>query len=148
VGAERAARLRAGYGDLLQRIARRSRTPEDRDRLLERAHRLNPDDYTEEAPLREALSGCEAEWAALIAELPSRRRGRRGGKRRVDGGGTGAPGPAGEAGASDSSRMEDESNGGDEGTDDADVDRADWDAGVADRDDDGAAESTDVPGDG
>jgi hypothetical protein len=81
-GAERAAQLRAQYGDLLQRITRRSRTPEDRDRLTERAQRLNPDDWPDEAEVAAHLESIQAEWDAVAAELPSRRRGRRGGRRR------------------------------------------------------------------
>ncbi|TAK15326.1 MAG: hypothetical protein EPO35_07790, partial [Acidobacteria bacterium] len=42
VGAAEAARLRAAFAELAQRIVRRSRTPEERDRLTERAARLNP----------------------------------------------------------------------------------------------------------
>jgi hypothetical protein len=82
LGAERAARLRAEYADLAQRIARRSRTPEDRDRLSERAQRLNPDDWPDSAAVATGLEGFQAEWDAIVAELPARRRGRRGGRRR------------------------------------------------------------------
>jgi hypothetical protein len=82
LGAERAAQLRVQYGDLLQRIARRSRTPEDRDRLTQRAQRLNPDDWPDETEIRAHVDSIQAEWEALSAELPSRRRGRRGGRRR------------------------------------------------------------------
>ncbi|MEO8482900.1 MAG: hypothetical protein ABI634_11870 [Acidobacteriota bacterium] len=82
LGAERAAELRTQYGDLLQRIARRSRTPEDRDRLTQRAQRLNPDDWPDDTEIRAHAGTVLAEWEALVAELPSRRRGRRGGRRR------------------------------------------------------------------
>jgi hypothetical protein len=47
LGADRARALRTLYGELVQRIQRRARTPEDRERLLERAQRLNPDDWQE-----------------------------------------------------------------------------------------------------
>jgi hypothetical protein len=92
VGAETAARLRAQYAELLERILRRSRTPEERDRLSERAHRLNPDDWPDEAEVRTGVAQFESERAALMAELPSRRRGRRGGRRPVDGPSTGPSG--------------------------------------------------------
>jgi hypothetical protein len=82
VGAETAARLRARYAEVLQRIARRSRSPEERDRLVERARRLNPDDWPDEAGVRAAVGTIEADWLALVADLPARRRGRRGGRRR------------------------------------------------------------------
>src|SRR5690242_1413225 len=49
VGAERAARLRGRYADLAQRIGRRARTPEERDRLMERLQRLNPEEWADEA---------------------------------------------------------------------------------------------------
>jgi hypothetical protein len=78
LGAETAARLRARYGEVLQRIARRSRSAEERDRLLERARRLNPDDWPDEAGIRTASVTVEAEWLAIVGELPARRRGRRG----------------------------------------------------------------------
>jgi len=85
VGGERAARLRARYTELTVRIARRSRTPEDRDRLVERMQRLNPEDWADEAAVRAVVFTVEAEWDAIAAELPSRRRGRRGGRHRHDG---------------------------------------------------------------
>ncbi|HYN07819.1 MAG TPA: hypothetical protein VES67_10550 [Vicinamibacterales bacterium] len=85
LGSETAARLRARYAEVLQRIARRSRSPEERDRLVERARRLNPDDWPDEAGVRAAAVTIEAEWQALVADLPARRRGRRGGRRRAQG---------------------------------------------------------------
>jgi hypothetical protein len=93
LGAAEAARLRARYGEVLQRIARRSRTPDERDRLVERARRLNPDDWSDEGSIRVAAVTVEAEWLAIVAELPARRRGRRGGRRRGQGRGL-APGEA------------------------------------------------------
>jgi hypothetical protein len=81
-GAAEAARLRAAHADLVTRIARRARTPEDRDRLMARAERLNPGTWDDQASIRAALPTVEADWAAIDAELPSRRRGRRGGRRR------------------------------------------------------------------
>ncbi len=81
-GAERAAKLRAAYLDLLQRIGRRSRTPEERDRLTSRMQRLNPDEWPDEATVRAQLDAVQAEWTAIAAELPARRRGRRGGRHR------------------------------------------------------------------
>jgi hypothetical protein len=80
LGAREAARLRRRYSDLLQRIARRARTPEDRDRLTERLARLNPDEWPDETTVRAAAASVETEWDGLDAELPQRRRGRRGGR--------------------------------------------------------------------
>jgi len=81
LGAAEADRLRKAYADLLQRISRRARTPEDRDRLTARAARLNPDEWPDEAAAAAAVQSVEAEWDAIAAELPARRRGRRGGRR-------------------------------------------------------------------
>lgn len=91
VGAGEAARMRRRYAELLQRIARRARTPEERDRLTERLKRLNPDDWTDEAAVRANAPGADAGWNAIGGELPSRRRGRRGGRGRNDG----QPAPSG-----------------------------------------------------
>jgi hypothetical protein len=84
IGAQRAAQLRGRYAELTLRIGRRARTPEDRDRLLERMQRLNPDEWMDEAAVRTAALTVEAEWDAVTAELPGRRRGRRGGRNRRD----------------------------------------------------------------
>jgi hypothetical protein len=112
LGAQHAARLRARYGDVLQRIARRSRSPEERDRLVERARRLNPDDWPGEAEVRTAVVTVEAEWLAIVADLPARRRGRRGGRRRGQGRGVGASDAPGTPGAEPqpSGIIEDEGN--------------------------------------
>jgi hypothetical protein len=85
VGAERAARLRGRYQELVERIGRRARTPEDRDRLMDRMQRLNPDEWGDEQAIRAAVATVEAEWDTLATELPSRRRGRRGGRHRQHG---------------------------------------------------------------
>jgi hypothetical protein len=82
LGAQRAAQLRGRYADLTLRIGRRSRTPEERDRLLERMQRLNPDEWGDEPAVRTAAACVETEWEAVTAELPGRRRGRRGGRHR------------------------------------------------------------------
>jgi len=82
LGAKEAARLRTRYTELLQRIARRSRGPEERDQLTERAQRLNPDDWADAMAVRAGVSTVDAEWDAIGGELPQRRRGRRGGRRR------------------------------------------------------------------
>jgi hypothetical protein len=104
-GAADAARLRQRHADLLQRILRRARTPEDRDRLTERAVRLNPDDWPDEAAARAGLATIEGEWEVITAELPQRRRGRRGGRhrneRRPDQAGSDLIPEAGEAGEAD-----------------------------------------------
>ncbi len=81
LGPAEAARLRQQYRDLLHRIGRRARTPEDRVRLLERAEGLNPDIWPE-ANIRARASEMVAECEAIASELPARRRGRRGGRDR------------------------------------------------------------------
>lgn len=139
VGAAEAARLRGAYADLLQRIARRARSPEERDRLLERAQRLNPDDWRDEAAATGGVQSAEADWDAIAAELPRRRRGRRGGRHRER---PDAPGPSGimAEGADEDGESTDETL--------ADADRA-ADADGGDRGAVGGADadagSTDVP---
>jgi hypothetical protein len=86
LGAHEADRLRRRYAELMQRIARRARTPEDRDRLTERLKRLNPEEWADEAAVRANAPGVDAGWNAISGELPSRRRGRRGGRNRPDAG--------------------------------------------------------------
>ena len=81
-GAVEAARMRAAYNDLLQRIARRARTPEERDRLTERAGRLNPDEWMDAAAVSAAVATFDADCESIRQELPRRRRGRRGGRAR------------------------------------------------------------------
>ena len=85
IGVREAARLRGQYQDLLQRIARRARTPEDRDRLTERLVRLNPDEWADAEGVKAGIASVEVEWTAIAEELPRRRRGRRGGRSREDG---------------------------------------------------------------
>lgn len=92
VGAARATRLRARYRELIERIGRRARTPEQRDRLIEAAERLNPDDWPDAESVRAGVATIEEEWDALAAELPARRRSRRG--RRRESGEAGPPAPA------------------------------------------------------
>ena len=86
LGGAEAARLRGKHAELCHRIARRARTPEERDRLSESAQRLNPDTWTDEAAIRAGIKDIDARFEAVAAELPRRRRGRRGGKVRDDGG--------------------------------------------------------------
>lgn len=62
--ARTAARVRVQYAELLQRIARRSRTPEDRDRLNERLQRLNPDEWPDEVTVRQSMP-LWVEWEAV-----------------------------------------------------------------------------------
>jgi len=83
LGAEAAMRLRSRYHELVHRIARRARTPEERARLTERSARLNPDEWPDEAAIRASAESFAAEWNAVMAELPQRRRGRRGGRHRL-----------------------------------------------------------------
>jgi hypothetical protein len=82
LGAAEAARLRAAFAELTQRIVRRSRTPEERDRLTERAARLNPDEWADEAAIKDGTAQFGVELDAIRQELPRRRRGRRGGRSR------------------------------------------------------------------
>lgn len=82
LGAAEAARLRAAFSELTQRIVRRSRTPEERDRLTERAARLNPDEWADEAAIKDGAVLFGVELEAIRQELPRRRRGRRGGRSR------------------------------------------------------------------
>lgn len=84
LGPQHAARLRGRYRQFIDRITRRAETPEERDRLLDLARRLNPEDWMDEAAVRAAVVSVEAGWDAIAAELPSRRRGRRGGRRRSE----------------------------------------------------------------
>jgi hypothetical protein len=81
LGAHEAARLRGRYTELQQRIIRRAPTPEERDRLTDRLARLNPDEWPDEATIRQTTATAETEWSAIAEELPRRRRGRRGGRR-------------------------------------------------------------------
>ena len=67
---QHAARLRARYGEILQRIARRSRSPEERDRLVERARRLNPDDWPGEAEVRSAVAHRRGRMAGNCGRPP------------------------------------------------------------------------------
>lgn len=82
VGAQEAARMRATYNELIQRVARRARTPEERDRLTERASRLNPDEWVDAAAVAAGQSTFGVDVEAIRQELPRRRRGRRGGRAR------------------------------------------------------------------
>jgi hypothetical protein len=84
LGASEAARLRQRYQEIGHRIARRARTPEDRDRLNARLQRLNPDDWADEAAVRAGAASIGADWDEITAELPGRRRGRRGGRGRSE----------------------------------------------------------------
>ncbi len=92
LGAAEAARLRTRYNELVQRVGRRARSPEERDRLLDRAKRLNPDGWPDESTIRAQVASMDAACDAIVAELPSRRRGRRGGRRRAEEGGAAASG--------------------------------------------------------
>lgn len=111
VGAERAAALRTHYAELVQRIHRRARTPEERERLLDLAHRLNPDDWIDAAAIPGLANGFDADRQAILAEIPGRRRGRRGGRRGdrpAGAGGDAAPvdEPAADEGSDDADEAE------------------------------------------
>ncbi|MCC7007482.1 MAG: hypothetical protein IT184_01560 [Acidobacteria bacterium] len=84
LGAERAARLRGRYAELRDRVERRARTPEERQELIARLARLNPDDWPDERAAAAAAATIDADWDAILAALPQRRRGRRGGRRREE----------------------------------------------------------------
>lgn len=120
LGEAESAALRRRHTDLLDRITRRSRTPEERDRLLERARRLNPDDWPDEAAVRAAAPSISADWGVIAAELPGRRRGRRGGRRRAQAAAP-APGASAIIGEGDSSHA---------GSETTHVDRPDADSGA------------------
>lgn len=81
-GAVEAARLRGAYNELIQRVARRARTPEERDRLTERTGRLNPDEWHDAEAVTAGLATFAVDSEAIRQELPRRRRGRRGGRAR------------------------------------------------------------------
>jgi hypothetical protein len=108
LGAATAARLRTRFSEVSQRIARRSRTPEERDALLERARPLNPDSWADETTIRERAASIDSELDALASALPSRRRGRRGGRHRTEQAQGRDTGPVGASGimADDGDRLE------------------------------------------
>lgn len=81
-GAAEAARMRVAYNELVQRVARRARTPEERDRLIERAGRLNPDEWPDADAITAGTATFAVDCEAIRQELPRRRRGRRGGRAR------------------------------------------------------------------
>jgi len=142
LGAAEAGRLRRRFSETRQRIARRARTPEDRDQLSERAERLNPDEWADETAVREKAVTFDADLDAIADELPGRRRGRRGGRGRK---------PQAEPGTgADSAIMEDDGgrNAGDRQLSAADrvADAAgDGDGVGPDPPAAGAATTTDVP---
>jgi hypothetical protein len=86
VGPSEAARLRQRFAELVQRVGRRAPTPEERDRLLDQLRRLNPDEWADEATARANAPSVGAAWDEVGRALPSRRRGRRGGRPRPDAG--------------------------------------------------------------
>jgi hypothetical protein len=94
LGTGQAAALRRRYLELSERVTRRAPTPELRDRLLEGLKRLNPDDWADEAAVRAGSRTIHADLSAISAELPGRRRGRRGGRRRESGVEAAGPAPA------------------------------------------------------
>jgi hypothetical protein len=139
IGASDAARWRQRYSDLELRIGRRARTPEERDRLLERLGRLNPDDWADEAAVRTGMPVADAEMTAIGAELPGRRR-RRGGRLRN------RPDEGQPAATDGSSAIMDEDGGVDAISDDSDASEPDRGAG-APRDDGGLGAEPDAGSD-
>ena len=137
-------RARASRSGAAPRAVRRSArsesravpgVPEERDQLVERLRRLNPDDWGNESAVRAGVSTVEAEWDAIAAALPPRRRGRRGG--RLD-----SPTPGGEGGRRTKRRPRSPTSGIIAGDGDADarqedvqMDRADRTAGDSGDDD-------------
>jgi len=97
LGAAEAARLRHRYAELAQRVGRRSRTPEERDRLTAELTAVNPDDWSGADVIRQQARTADSRWDAIAAQLPKRRRGRRGG--RADGAPEENDGPDQTAGA-------------------------------------------------
>jgi hypothetical protein len=85
LGAAEAARLRHRYAELVQRIGRRARTPEDRDRLMAALVVVNPDAWVGPDVIRQQARGADSIWDAIAAQLPKRRRGRRGGSDQATG---------------------------------------------------------------
>jgi len=131
LGGGHAARLRGRYAEILQRILRRSRTAEERDRLTEQMQRLNPDDWADAEAIKAAAQTIDANWDAVVGELPARRRGRRGGRRR-QGDRPESEGPGSAAGEPDGSVIMDG--------------RGDTDAGA--ETEVGGVDRADAPGDG
>lgn len=80
LGAVEAARLRQRYAELVQRVGRRARTPEERDRLMGELSGVNPDAWAGADVIRQQARGADRVWDAVAAQLPKRRRGRRGGR--------------------------------------------------------------------
>lgn len=146
LGASAAGRLRERYAALQQRIERRARTPEERDRLTERVQRLNPDGWEDEAAARTGAAGVEAEWDEIALSLPQRRRGRRGG-RRADGPDAGTP-PGEHAGDRPSSEIIGSEGDTNELPEDVAADRARGSAGHPDDRDGRGPVSADTPAGG
>lgn len=80
LGAAEAARLRHRYAELVQRVGRRARTPEERDRLMGELAAVNPDEWAGPDVIQQQARGADKMWDAVAAQLPKRRRGRRGGQ--------------------------------------------------------------------
>jgi hypothetical protein len=133
LGGETAARFRARYSDLIQRVTRRARTPEERDRLIDLAQRLNPDDWPDAEAVRAHAETVEKAWDAVAAELPARRRGRRGGRRREGGADEGPTGGTPPAPGDDVGRPE-EGEASDIMAGDGDVDERQYDLDTTDAD--------------
>lgn len=138
LGAAEAARLRTSFAELQQRILRRARTPEDRDRLTERAGRLNPEEWLDEAAIRAGAAAFGPEYDAIRQELPRRRRGRRGGRTRErEAGGSVIMDAAADAGGANELNAQDD-------PDDNDLDVVGQDRGDVRRVDDGVGAGHDA----
>jgi hypothetical protein len=138
IGAREAARVRQKYAELRVRIERRSRTPEERTRLLTTLEALSPESWSSPEAARAEVAGYFNQWEALAAELPRRRRGRRGG-RSEDGAEVDDPGQNEAADVI----IEDRDD-----TDGQEIDlRVAAIAGAVDRDGGGTTDITDAPGD-
>jgi hypothetical protein len=80
LGAAEAARLRQRHAELSQRVRRRARTPEERDALLAALVPLDPDQWGTPDVIAERVREADRGFDAISAQLPKRRRGRRGGR--------------------------------------------------------------------
>jgi hypothetical protein len=82
LGGGAAGQLRTRYRDMVERVTRRARTVGERDALLARLSKLDPDAWPDAAGVKASAGMFEAEMKAIALALPSRRRGRRGGRDR------------------------------------------------------------------
>jgi hypothetical protein len=94
---------------MVERVTRRARTAEDRESLLSRLAKLDPDTWPDAAAIKASAGMFEAEMKAIALALPSRRRGRRGGRDRDRAHDAAGPAAADAAGDDDGQPIEDAS---------------------------------------